>query len=150
MYFEVTHFSSDLGFRLLLCFQGVNISEGQKHGVSLARFIYSEADIYLLDEPLYAIDVYVGKQPFEKVIGSSDILKNKVVIASLTLFQARGRIICIELYLKFQYFICSRKVVKLHIKKMGYYIALLQIKFNEYFFSFTYSDDSLYDCYLKN
>lgn len=90
MYFEVTHFSSDLGFRLLLCFQGVNISEGQKHGVSLARFIYSEADIYLLDEPLYAIDVYVGKQPFEKVIGSSDILKNKVVIASLTLFQAKG------------------------------------------------------------
>ncbi|EQB78215.1 multidrug resistance-associated protein 1-like protein [Camelus ferus] len=58
--------------------RGVNISGGQKHRVSLARAVYSGADIYLLDDPLSAVDVHVGKQLFEKVIGSSGILKNKV------------------------------------------------------------------------
>ncbi|XP_010958823.2 multidrug resistance-associated protein 1-like isoform X1 [Camelus bactrianus] len=60
--------------------RGVNISGGQKHRVSLARAVYSGADIYLLDDPLSAVDVHVGKQLFEKVIGSSGILKNKTRI----------------------------------------------------------------------
>ena len=79
-----THFSSGfvLFFFLLLHFQGVNISGGQRHRVSLARAVYSGADIYLLDDPLSAVDVHVGKQLFEKVIGSSGMLKNKVAIAS--------------------------------------------------------------------
>ncbi|XP_014650979.1 PREDICTED: multidrug resistance-associated protein 1-like [Ceratotherium simum simum] len=60
--------------------KGVNISGGQKHRVSLARAVYSGADIYLLDDPLSAVDVHVGKQLFEKVIGSSGILKGKTRI----------------------------------------------------------------------
>lgn len=71
--------SSRLVF-LLLHFQGVNISGGQQHRVSLARAVYSGADIYLLDDPLSAVDVHVGKQLFEKVIGSLGLLKNKVDI----------------------------------------------------------------------
>lgn len=70
---------------LLLHFQGVNISGGQKHRVSLARAVYSGADIYLLDDPFSAVDVHIGKQLFEKVIGSSGILKNKVAIVSFML-----------------------------------------------------------------
>ncbi|XP_012501970.1 PREDICTED: canalicular multispecific organic anion transporter 1-like [Propithecus coquereli] len=58
--------------------KGVNISGGQKHRVSLARAVYSGADIYLLDDPLSAVDVHVGKQLFEKVIGSLGLLKDKV------------------------------------------------------------------------
>ncbi|XP_030887439.1 canalicular multispecific organic anion transporter 1-like isoform X2 [Leptonychotes weddellii] len=58
--------------------RGVNISGGQKHRVSLARAVYGGADIYLLDDPFAAVDVHVGKQLFEKVIGSSGILKNKM------------------------------------------------------------------------
>uniref|UniRef100_A0A2R9C786 ATP binding cassette subfamily C member 6 n=1 Tax=Pan paniscus TaxID=9597 RepID=A0A2R9C786_PANPA len=60
--------------------RGVNISGGQQHRVNLARAVYSGADIYLLDDPLSAIDVHVGKQLFEKVIGSLGLLKNRTCI----------------------------------------------------------------------
>lgn len=59
-------------------FQGHNLSGGQKQRVSLARAVFSEADIYLLDDPLSAVDAHVGKHIFENVIGSSGLLKNKV------------------------------------------------------------------------
>ena len=36
---------------------------------SLARAVYSNADVYLLDDPLSAVDSNVGKHIFEKVIG---------------------------------------------------------------------------------
>ncbi|XP_077783406.1 multidrug resistance-associated protein 1-like isoform X1 [Podarcis muralis] len=60
--------------------RGVNISGGQKQRVSLARAVYSSADLYLLDDPLSAVDVHVGKHLFEKVIGPSGLLKNKTRI----------------------------------------------------------------------
>ncbi|XP_048349014.1 multidrug resistance-associated protein 1-like isoform X2 [Sphaerodactylus townsendi] len=60
--------------------RGVNISGGQKQRVSLARAVYSNANLYLLDDPLSAVDVHVGKHLFEKVIGSSGLLKNKTRI----------------------------------------------------------------------
>lgn len=46
--------------------------------MSLARAVYSNADLYLLDDPLSAVDVHVGKHLFEKLIGPSGLLKSKV------------------------------------------------------------------------
>ncbi|XP_050173260.1 multidrug resistance-associated protein 1 [Myiozetetes cayanensis] len=57
--------------------KGVNLSGGQKQRVSLARAVYCNADVYLLDDPLSAVDAHVGKHIFEKVIGPKGILKNK-------------------------------------------------------------------------
>ncbi|KAM9019895.1 multidrug resistance-associated protein 1-like isoform 2-T2 [Ara ararauna] len=60
--------------------RGVNISGGQKQRVSLARAVYSNADLYLLDDPLSAVDVHVGKHLFEKIVGPSGLLKSKTRI----------------------------------------------------------------------
>ena len=48
--------------------RGATLSGGQKARVGLARAIYSDADIYLLDDPLSAVDTKVGKKLFESCI----------------------------------------------------------------------------------
>ena len=50
--------------------------------MSLARAVYFNADIYLLDDPLSAVDTHVGKHIFDKVVGPRGILKNKVSFSS--------------------------------------------------------------------
>uniref|UniRef100_A0A8C9TPS6 ABC-type glutathione-S-conjugate transporter n=1 Tax=Scleropages formosus TaxID=113540 RepID=A0A8C9TPS6_SCLFO len=57
--------------------KGLNLSGGQKQRVSLARAVYRNADIYLLDDPLSAVDAHVGQHIFDKVIGPKGMLRDK-------------------------------------------------------------------------
>ncbi|KAI8349285.1 hypothetical protein B0O80DRAFT_460130 [Mortierella sp. GBAus27b] len=57
--------------------RGINLSGGQKQRVSLARAVYDDADIYLLDDPLSAVDAHVDRYLWENVIGPSGLLQNK-------------------------------------------------------------------------
>ena len=59
-------------------YQGINLSGGQRQRVSLARAVYQDTDVYLLDDPLSAVDSHVGKHIFEEVIGPNGLLKDKV------------------------------------------------------------------------
>ncbi|XP_060065903.1 ATP-binding cassette sub-family C member 5-like [Ylistrum balloti] len=58
--------------------RGINISGGQKQRISLARAVYSKSDIYLLDDPLSAVDVHVGHHLFHRCI--KRLLQGKTVI----------------------------------------------------------------------
>uniref|UniRef100_A0A3B3HI51 Cystic fibrosis transmembrane conductance regulator n=1 Tax=Oryzias latipes TaxID=8090 RepID=A0A3B3HI51_ORYLA len=55
--------------------RGATLSGGQKARVNLARAVYQEADVYLLDDPLSAVDAEVGRHLFEKCI--CGVLKKK-------------------------------------------------------------------------
>ncbi|NXE73178.1 MRP1 protein, partial [Cochlearius cochlearius] len=57
--------------------KGINISGGQKQRVNLARAVYQKAPIYLLDDPLSAVDAHVGQHIFEHVLGRNGLLKDK-------------------------------------------------------------------------
>ncbi|XP_023241663.1 multidrug resistance-associated protein 4-like [Centruroides sculpturatus] len=58
--------------------RGVIMSGGQKARINLARALYLDADIFLLDDPLSAVDVPVAKHIFEKCI--MEYLKDKICI----------------------------------------------------------------------
>ncbi|XP_053085621.1 multidrug resistance-associated protein 4 isoform X4 [Pangasianodon hypophthalmus] len=55
--------------------RGATLSGGQKARVNLARAVYQDADIYLLDDPLSAVDAEVGRHLFDHCI--CGILKKK-------------------------------------------------------------------------
>ncbi|VVC32361.1 ABC transporter type 1, transmembrane domain,ABC transporter-like,P-loop containing nucleoside triphosphate [Cinara cedri] len=66
------------GDRTLVGDRGVSLSGGQKSRINLARAVYKQADIYLLDDPLSAVDTLVGQHLFDKCI--KGYLKEKTCI----------------------------------------------------------------------
>jgi len=58
--------------------RGINLSGGQKARLSLARAVYADKDIYLMDDPISALDAQVRKQIFQRVF--CGMLKGKTRI----------------------------------------------------------------------
>ncbi|KAH8334643.1 hypothetical protein KR059_012695, partial [Drosophila kikkawai] len=58
--------------------QGASLSGGQKARISLARAVYREASIYLLDDPLSAVDSHVAKHLFEQCMRG--YLRDRIVV----------------------------------------------------------------------
>ncbi|XP_026541489.1 multidrug resistance-associated protein 1-like [Notechis scutatus] len=60
--------------------KGINLSGGQRQRLSLARAVYMKASVYLLDDPLSAVDAPVGWHIFNHVLGPNGLLKEKTRI----------------------------------------------------------------------
>ncbi|XP_042484429.1 putative ABC transporter C family member 15 isoform X1 [Macadamia integrifolia] len=58
--------------------RGINMSGGQKQRIQIARAVYQDADIYLLDDPFSAVDAHTGTQLFENCL--MGILKDKSIL----------------------------------------------------------------------
>ncbi|EDV33395.1 uncharacterized protein Dana_GF24219 [Drosophila ananassae] len=87
--------------------RGAGLSGGQRARISLARAVYRQADIYLLDDPLSAVDTHVGRHLFEECMRG--YLRDKLVIlvthqlqflehADLIVIMDKGRITAIGSY----------------------------------------------------
>ena len=66
--------------------KGINLSGGQRHRVALARAVYAAADVYLLDDPLSAVDAHVGKHLFERCICGALAGTTRVLVTHQTQF----------------------------------------------------------------
>ncbi|KAH6923057.1 hypothetical protein HPB50_021387 [Hyalomma asiaticum] len=57
--------------------KGYNLSGGQKQRISLARAAYQDSSVYILDDPLSALDANVSTAVFNRLLGRKGILSNK-------------------------------------------------------------------------
>lgn len=60
--------------------RGINLSGGQKQRVQLARALYQDADIYLLDDPFSAVDAHTGSELFKEYIMTALASKTLVFV----------------------------------------------------------------------
>ncbi|XP_050461235.1 ATP-binding cassette subfamily C member 4 isoform X1 [Cataglyphis hispanica] len=77
--------------------RGISLSGGQRARINLARAIYAEADIYLMDDPLSAVDAHVGKHMFEECIDKYLRGKTRILVThQLQYLRNVGRIIVLK------------------------------------------------------
>uniref|UniRef100_A0A2N9IBK5 ABC-type xenobiotic transporter n=1 Tax=Fagus sylvatica TaxID=28930 RepID=A0A2N9IBK5_FAGSY len=58
--------------------RGINLSGGQKQRIQLARAIYQDCDIYLLDDIFSAVDAHTGSEIFKECVHGA--LKDKTIL----------------------------------------------------------------------
>lgn len=103
--------------------RGINLSGGQKQRVSIARAVYADADIYLIDDALSALDAHVGKKIMQNVFLHELSGKTRILVTHF-----------ISLLDKVD------KVMFLQNKKVAEYGSLASVRQNQGFKDFTISN----------
>ncbi|KAF8936121.1 hypothetical protein BGZ58_004586 [Dissophora ornata] len=62
--------------------KGINVSGGQKQRISIARAVYADADVYIFDDPLSAVDTHVDKHIFEHVLTKILAGKTRILVTN--------------------------------------------------------------------
>ncbi|XP_045298609.1 ATP-binding cassette sub-family C member 12 isoform X3 [Leopardus geoffroyi] len=101
--------------------RGLNLSGGQRQRISLARAVYSNHEIYLLDDPLSAVDAHVGKYVFEECIKKT--LSGKTIV--LVTHQLQFLESCDEVILLEDGEICEKGTHKELMEERGCYAKLI-------------------------
>ncbi|XP_073740446.1 ATP-binding cassette sub-family C member 12 isoform X5 [Callorhinus ursinus] len=101
--------------------RGLNLSGGQRQRISLARAVYSNHEIYLLDDPLSAVDAHVGKHVFEECI--KKMLRGKTIV--LVTHQLQFLESCDEVILLEDGEICEKGTHKELMEERGCYAKLI-------------------------
>ena len=82
--------------------KGINMSGGQKARISLARAVYSDKDLILMDDPLSALDANVKKRIFKRVFKGKLGNKTRILVthsvdflhlADKIIFLQKGRVV---------------------------------------------------------
>ena len=75
--------------------RGITLSGGQRARLAVARAVYSDADIYLFDDPLSAVDVAVARQLTDNLL--CGLLKDKlrILVTHQTQFLDRADVVCV-------------------------------------------------------
>ncbi len=77
--------------------RGINLSGGQKARISLARAVYSDTDIIIMDDPIAAVDAHVGKFLFDQCIYKELKGKTRVLVTNAVQYLPKcDYIICID------------------------------------------------------
>jgi ABC-type nitrate/sulfonate/bicarbonate transport system ATPase subunit len=69
------------------------LGAGQQQRLSLARALYADADVYLLDEPLHALDAGVAKHVLEHVILGALHTKTRILVRRAVLLPRRATVL---------------------------------------------------------
>ncbi|KAB7497030.1 Multidrug resistance-associated protein 5 [Armadillidium nasatum] len=101
--------------------KGINLSGGQKQRVNLARALYSNRDIYLLDDPLSAVDTKVAKHLFNRCIKEAMAEKTVLLISHGTHFLEK----CDEVIFMKEGRICERGTHAALMMRQGDYFELM-------------------------
>ncbi|XP_015420181.1 PREDICTED: multidrug resistance-associated protein 9 [Myotis davidii] len=101
--------------------RGLNLSGGQRQRISLARAVYSDREVYLLDDPLSAVDARVGQHVFEECIRKT--LRGKTVV--LVTHQLQFLESCDEVILLEDGEICEKGTHKELMEERGRYAKLV-------------------------
>lgn len=75
--------------------KGVTMSGGQKARVALARAVYQDRDVYLLDDPLSAVDAHVGRWLFDECISGALAGKTRVLVTHQVQFLPRCDVVLV-------------------------------------------------------